>query len=164
VAGLSAFGGTAGAWPKASGRRPPSPPGRAFHTALEVGRLVEVRLVGVCSADEIATVSFELRQTARRLTQPAILFCDYRAAPPFSQEVGDLWSRNMRGFNAQVGCSGILLSPDNETFNLQFARVVRCAGLSSRRCFEDPGELRAWLGEHLTEEERSRLERLLLAP
>jgi hypothetical protein len=134
---------------------------RPFRVVSGSGRLLEIRLVDVCSPDDIALLGARLSEEAQALGVPPIIFGDYRAASPFSQAVADEWSRVMRAFNVKVARSAIILSPENETFNLQFARVVRCAGSASRRCFVDAGELRHWLREFLTEAERARVDEVL---
>jgi hypothetical protein len=93
--------------------------------------------------------------------QPSVIFADYRAAQPFSQAVADDWSRTMRSFNGSIARSAILLDPGNETFNLQFQRVVRCAGSAARRWFADAAELRSWLRDVLTDAELARVDDLL---
>ena len=98
---------------------------------------------------------------AAGLVEPMILLADYRMASPFSQDVGDAWSRAMRRFNTTVERSAVLLDPANETFNLQLARVVRCAGLANRCCFDEAGLLRAWVAPILTPYERAKLDDLL---
>lgn len=134
---------------------------RPFTVLSGFGRLLEVRVFEVFSVDDIASLSAALAEEALALVAPPVIFCDYRAAPPFSQAVADEWSREMRGFNAKVVRSAILISPDNETFNLQLARVVRCAGSASRQLFSDAGELREWLWELLTATELARVDELI---
>lgn len=134
---------------------------RPFRVLSGTGRLLEIRLVDVCNPDDIALLGAWLCEEAQSLGVPPVILGDYRAAPPFSQAVADEWSRVMRAFNVKVARSAIILSPENETFNLQFARVVRCAGSASRRCFVDAGELRQWLRESLTEAERARVDEVL---
>ena len=53
------------------------------------------------------------------------------------------------------------LDPRNVMFNLQVARVVRCAGHDARRLFTDPLEMGDWLGDLLTDAERAALRGLL---
>jgi len=134
---------------------------RPFRVLSGTGRLLEIRLVDVCNPDDIALLGVWLGEEAQSLGVPPIIFGDYRAASPFSQAVADEWSRVMRAFNVKVARSAIILSPENGTFNLQFARVVRCAGSASRRCFLDAGELRQWLRESLTDVESARVDEVL---
>jgi hypothetical protein len=136
----------------------------AFSVRHHVGRIVELRLRDPLDPTDVEQVLEELGVLAASLVEPMILVADYRAASPFSQEVGDAWSRAMRRFNASVERSAVLLDPSNETFNLQFARVVRCAGLTNRCCFEEPAHLRGWLAPLLTPNERAKLDELLVTP
>jgi hypothetical protein len=133
----------------------------AFLVHPHVGRLVGLRLSDPVDPADIDQLVEDLAAAAARVAEPVLLVADYRAASPFAQEVGDAWSRAMRRFNGVVLRSAVLLDPANETFNLQFARVVRCAGMQNRCCFEDPALLRAWLSCALTFEERARLDELL---
>lgn len=128
------------------------------------GRLLEVCIFDVCSPEDIALLAARLSEDTRALGVPSIIFGDYRAAPPFSQAVADEWSRVMRAFNRRLARSAVLLSAENETFNLQFERVVRCAGSTSRRCFLEVGEIRDWLREFLTDAELERVDQLLYPP
>jgi hypothetical protein len=67
----------------------------------------------------------------------------------------------MRRANRSIGRSGILLDPSNTVFNLQVARVVRCAGSDARRLFTDPRQLYDWASHDLTTSERAALADLL---
>jgi len=145
-------------WGAPGSRRAP------FTVLSEVGRLLEIRVFGVCSVDDIVALTCQLREAAHLLDGQPIIFGDFRTACPFSQAVADEWSRDMRGFNGKLTRSALLLSAENETFNLQLARVVRCAGWASRRLFSSAGELREWLRGSLTEVELARLNCLLESP
>jgi hypothetical protein len=133
----------------------------AFAVRHQVGRIVEVRLRDPLDPSDLEQVAEELGVLAAGLLEPLIVLADYRAASPFPQEVGDAWSRAMRRFKGLVERSAVLLDPSNETFNLQFARVVRCAGMKNRCCFEEPAHLRAWLAPALRPYERAKLDELL---
>ncbi|MGH7437557.1 MAG: hypothetical protein ACRENE_17915 [Polyangiaceae bacterium] len=133
----------------------------AFLVHAHVGRLVGLRLSDPVDRADIQQLVDDLSAVSSRVAEPMILIADYRAASPFAQEVGDAWSRAMRRFNGSVERSAVLLDPANETFNLQFARVVRCAGMQHRCCFEDAALLRAWISSALSPAERARLDELL---
>jgi len=164
VAGLDAHESARVARGLGPGWVKPESAGRPFTVLSEVGRLLEIRLFGVCGLDDIAALTAQLREAAHSLDGRPIIFGDFRRAPPFSQAVADQWSRDMRGFNDRLTRSALLLSTENGTFNLQFERVVRCAGCASRRLFSSAGELREWLRGSLTQVELARLDRLLDAP
>jgi hypothetical protein len=136
-------------------------PREPFDVRCVTGRLIELRLFDVSLTDEVTAMNAALMSAAAPLGARAIILADCRQAGPFPHEVGDAWSRAMRRFNGNVVRSAILLEPSNETFNLQIARVVRCAGLPARRWFHDPDELRAFLADVLTECELARLDEVL---
>ena len=52
---------------------------------------------------------------------------------------------------------------DHAAFNLQVERVVREAKYAERRTFRDAAAMRAWVGERLGAEERTRLAVFLAA-
>jgi hypothetical protein len=128
-----------------------------FDVQCVAGRLVELRLFDLSVPDEVTAMNAALRSASAHLGAKAVIVADCRQASPFPHEVGDAWSRAMRRFNGNVIRSAILLDPSNETFNLQIARVIRCAGLPARRWFHDPEEARAFLADVLTELELARL-------
>jgi hypothetical protein len=132
-----------------------------FDVRCTVGRLVELRLFELSLPDEVTALSVALGSAAAPLGSRAVVLADYRRAGPFPHGVGDAWSRAMRRSNQNVLRSAALLDPANETFNLQIARVIRCAGLPARRWFNEVDELRAWLADVLTEGERARLDAFL---
>jgi hypothetical protein len=158
---LDALERTVSARGRGPGHFVPDAPERPFTVLSGSGRLLEVRVFDVCSIGDIAALTARLIREGRALPGPPIIFGDLREAPPFSQAVADGWSRDMRGFNGKVARSALLLRPENQTFNLQFARVVRCAGFASRRWFCDCGELREWLRAFLTDVELARVDQLL---
>jgi hypothetical protein len=137
---------------------------RPFTVFSGVGRLLEVRVFDVCTPSDIAALTARMSHEASGMSGPPIVFADLRAGSPFSQAVADRWSRDMRSFNEKVARSALLLSPENATFNLQFARVVQCAGSPSRRCFCDGAELREGLRAFLTKSELARVDELLPGP
>jgi hypothetical protein len=135
--------------------------GTAFTVDLCVGRLVEVRVFQLSGLDALAKLSNRIVTFAGAGPAPAVIVGDYTHARPFSQTVGDAWSRAMRGFNESVAWSALLLARSNETFNLQIERVVRCAGNPGRRLFYEGRELRDWVAERATAAELVRVETLL---
>jgi hypothetical protein len=135
----------------------------AFDVRGSVGRLVELRVMDLSHPDDVAALSASIASVAAPAGARVLLFADYRSAAPFAQSIADAWSLAMRRSNTKVLRSAILLDPANETFNLQIARVIRCAGLATRRSFEEPAELRDWLGEVATPLERDRIDELLAA-
>jgi hypothetical protein len=136
-------------------------PGPAFTVRRRVGRLLEIRILHLRHVDQLLTLSTTILKEARALPSRAIVFGDFRRTRPFSQDVADRWSRDMRGYNVGLALSGILLAPWNATFNLQIERVIRCAGNPWRRTFYDVRELRSWVAIRATSDELERLDHLL---
>ena len=126
-----------------------------------VGGLLEMRAGRLECLDDLLAFHHAIHRAARRLQTRTVVFADYRRGRPFPQDVGDAWCRFMRQDNARISASGILLDPMNHTFNLQFERVVRCAGNPARRIFHDAGELRDWLSHATTAAELARINDLL---
>jgi hypothetical protein len=132
-----------------------------FVVRAGVGRLVEVQAFEIALPCDVDVMNATILAAAASLGVAPLLIADYRAVGPFSQDVGDVWSRAMRQFNAAVERSAILLHSANETFNLQITRVVRCAGSPRRRIFYEAADLRTWIAEVATPEECSRLDEIL---
>jgi hypothetical protein len=133
--------------------------GPAFTVTLCVGRLIEVRIFHLSALETISRLSHRIVTEAG--ARPSVILGDYRRTRPFSQSVGDAWSRAMRGFNDNVAWSAILLARSNDTFNLQVERVVRCAGNPGRRLFYDERELRDWVAQRATAAELSRVDQIV---
>jgi hypothetical protein len=132
-----------------------------FAVRLHVGRLIELQVFDLLFPEDVRLVSETLLLASAAIAGPAILIADCRAAAPFSQEVGDAWSRAMRRYNPKVERSALLLDRANETFNLQIDRVVRCAGSPQRRWFHEVAEARSWLSEIMSASEVARLDVVL---
>jgi hypothetical protein len=136
-------------------------PGPAFTVRRRVGRLLEIRVLHLRHVDQLLRLSTTILNEARALPSRTIVFGDYRRTLPFSQDVADRWSRDMRGYNVGLALSAILLAPSNATFNLQIERVIRCAGNPWRRTFYDVRELRDWVATRATRDELAQLDELL---
>jgi hypothetical protein len=134
---------------------------RPYTVRAEVGRVVEVRLRRLRHIDDVRSIGALVRAAACRAGPSALIFSDMRRMAPVPHRLADLWSRDMRGLNADIVRSGVLLDPDNITFNLQLERVVQCAGSPMRRLFFDASELREWLASAATAAERAHLDALL---
>ncbi len=116
--------------------------------------MTSVADIGAFTAQVLAAT----RQTGGR----ALLCADYRRASPLMPEAAGPWSHAMREANKYIIRSAVLVDPRNTMFNLQIARVVRCAGHAGRRrIFEDVAELRGWLGDAATEAERQSIDAFL---
>jgi hypothetical protein len=127
----------------------------------KVGRVIELRLLAMRHADDVADLRARLAAEATSLARPAIICADYRYAMPFPDEVASAWATEMKRLEPLVERSAILLDPTNEPFNLSFARTAEHGGLPSRRFFTSAAELRTWLRPTASDAELSRVERFL---
>jgi hypothetical protein len=132
-----------------------------FTVRPSVGRLVALRVRRLRHLEEVHALTRMLHDAARDVGCGTIIFSDLRRAMPLPQHVADEWSRDMREFNKRLSRTGMLLDRDNETFNLQLERVVRCAGHPLRRVFYDGRDLREWLSRALGAVEMSLVDELL---
>lgn len=128
--------------------------------AIRVGRLIEVRVVRGydtrADVDELcAQIVAEVGK--RPPTTVFVTVADWRSCPLMSEEAGDYLVRWMIKGNPRVQRSAALFSGVAPSAMSQFLRLVRRSRHPERRAFVDDGELRSWLGERLSEEERARL-------
>jgi hypothetical protein len=128
---------------------------------VRVGHLVEVRLRRLSHLSDVESLSATVLAAVTRASPGAVICADFRRGSPLSAQVASQWCRDMRRANGLVRRSGILLDPSNTVFNLQLARVVRCAGSDARRLFTDPRALYDWAVHGLSETEREDLRDLL---
>jgi hypothetical protein len=130
---------------------------------VRVGRLIEVRAPrGLTSLADVNAFAAHVLAATRETGGQALLCADYRRASPLMPEAAGPWSHAMREANDYILRSAVLVEPRNTMFNLQIARVVRCAGHADRRrIFEDAAELRDWLGDAATEAERQAIDAFL---
>jgi hypothetical protein len=138
------------------------PEQHSFALDSRAGRLIEISIAGSLGAADVVALDGHLLREASNKSARFVIFADYRHAKPFTQPIASAWTRCMRAFNEHVACSAILLDRANETFNLRFERVVRCACNPSRRIFYEVHELRDWLALGSTGAELTRLDELIL--
>jgi len=130
---------------------------------LRAGRVVEIRVWRLADAADVQCLNarvFEATQLAGR--GKAVICADYRRASPLPRPIASAWSRAMRMANRAIDRSAVLLDPANILFNLQFERMVRCAGNPARRLFMDAGALCEWVGGCLTRVECDSLDRFFV--
>ena len=126
-----------------------------------VGRIVEVRVGALSNVADVHVIDTHVALALRRAGPGAILCADYRRVSPVSGEVADAWAHRMRMANKRILGAMIVLDPTNAMFNLQVARVVRCAGNPARRLVTGLGEMQAWLGDSLSVAEWRAIETFL---
>jgi serine/threonine-protein kinase len=132
-----------------------------FELENHVGRLVETRPRALRTPDDVAAFGAAMRDVTSRVAGSIVICGDFRWTKVVSQSTADAFIAMFAVFNPRVERSGVLLSPENATLNLQIERLVREAGNPSRRTFRAVPTLIAWLGEVLISAERARLAEFL---
>jgi hypothetical protein len=111
---------------------------------------------------DVESVHAEILRAMGPPSAPDCIVCvDGRSAAALPPGAVDAMSRSMREVNPRIERSALLVDTSNSMFSLQAERAVQCAGKSERHVFSDVDELLAWLGNGLTEAERSELRTFL---
>ncbi|HEY2748491.1 MAG TPA: hypothetical protein VGL86_27905 [Polyangia bacterium] len=133
-----------------------------FTVEHHAGRLIETRTSHLASLEEVAAFGARFREIAGKLPAAQVVICgDYRGMRILSPDVAERFVAMLTAANPRVERSAILCSPDHATSLLQIERTVKQAANPSRRTFRDAGDLAAWLGQLLTDDERARLAEFL---
>lgn len=128
-----------------------------MHTSQNIaGRLIEVRVKPPLTLDEVKQFVVEHKATVSRIPDRYVGVVDLHRAHVFSPEVADALVQLLSQMADRVDRTAFLIGK-SEVFALQIERVIRQAANPNRRSFRDPGQLKEWLGEILSESERSRL-------
>jgi hypothetical protein len=131
------------------------------HACSGVGRIVEVRVRRLVDVADVESLNAAVFAAMRRAGPGAIVCADYRRVSPLQYGIADVWARAIRKANGSIARSAILVDPSNTMFNLQFERIVQCAGNPARRFFTGVDDVRRWLDVDLTEPERGALQAFL---
>jgi hypothetical protein len=139
----------------------------AVNTAvIRVGRLLEIRALGYRSRADVAQlfkVIGGLLQAVPGGTQ-VVTVTDWRYCPIMSEDAAEQILASMSKNNPRVLRSAALASRDAPVAVLQFLRLVRQSKHESRRLFFAQDALASWLGEVLTDAEKTRLAEFLGEP
>lgn len=134
--------------------------------AIRVGRLLEIRPVAYRSAADMAlafsTIANELTKLAPGTL--VVTVTDWRYCPVMSEDASEHALVAITNHNPRVLRSGVLASKDSSVAVLQLRRLMRQRKHDSHRLFFSEDELTAWLGEVLTEAEKTRLTAFLNEP
>lgn len=125
-----------------------------------VGRLIEVRLASPLSLDEVHRFAAELKGAVDAVQGHYVGVVDITRAELFPAPVAEALIQLLSRGAGQVDRTAVLVG-ENATFSLQVERIIRNSASPNRRAFRDAGELRDWLREVLSVEERVRLARFL---
>ena len=116
-----------------------------FFAGVRAGHVVEVRARRLIYLADVESLNADVVAALHEAGPGAIICADYRRASPLSPRVANAWSRAMRAANRSILMSALLVDPSNTIFNIQIARIVRCAGNDARRIFTRVEELYAWV-------------------
>jgi len=129
---------------------------------VKVGRLLEIRLIAPVTLQDIEQGHQRLVQLFRRQAPLKLVGVgDLTRATVFAPDVASKALQVLKADNPTLERSGLLVS-DSAIFSLQMERLVAQAENPHRRCFHDPFELKAYLGNLLTHEEHARLAQFLI--
>jgi hypothetical protein len=131
-----------------------------FSVDVKVGRLLEVRLVAPVTVVDIDIIRDRLRLFFRTFPSKLVACGDFSRADVFLPDVAERILETFKYDNPKVERSGILVSA-SAIFSLQLERLVSQANNPGRRCFRDPFELKAYLGNLLSHEEHGRMAQFL---
>jgi hypothetical protein len=129
-----------------------------------VGRLIEVRIeLGYRSIADVAEIYLEVGRlnAARRKSGPPVIALDWRKCSVMAEDAAQHLVAAMRANNARMERSAALLPTHSPVAMLQLLRMLREGKNSSRRGFDEPNEMIAWLSEVLTPNEVARLREFL---
>jgi hypothetical protein len=135
-------------------------PSIVHSVANHAGRLIEVRIASPLTIQEVQQLAGELLAAMHHLSGQYVGVVDLLGAHVFPPEVAETLIKLLSG-NAPHVIRTALLIGDSAVFALQVERGIRTSAPDKRRAFRSQGELKAWLGEVLTVEEKVALERFL---
>lgn len=128
--------------------------------ANHAGRLVEVKVASPLTLEEVQQLVRELVAVMQSIPVNSVGVVDLLGAHVFPPDVAQTLIQLLSGNASHVERTAMLIG-DSAIFALQVERAIRTSSPDKRRAFRTPGELKAWLGEVLTAEEKSALERFV---
>lgn len=128
--------------------------------ANHAGRLIEVRIASPLTIQEAQQLAVELLAAMQDVARQYVGIVDLLGAHVFLPDVAETLIKLLSG-NAPHVIRTAMLIGDSAVFALQVERGIRSSDPDKRRAFRSPEEVKAWLGEVLTAEEKAALERFL---
>ena len=128
--------------------------------ANHVGRLIETRVTSPLTIQEAQQLAGDLLAAMHDLSRRYIGVVDLRGAHVFPADVAEMLIKLLSGNAPHVIRTGLLIG-DSAVFALQVERGIRTSDPDKRRAFRSAEDLKAWLGEVLTPDEKASLERFL---
>lgn len=124
------------------------------------GRLIEVRIASPLTIQEAQQLAGELLAAMQDVARQYVGIVDLLGAHVFPPDVAETLIKLLSG-NAPHVIRTAMLIGDSAVFALQVERGIRSSDPDKRRAFRSPEDVKAWLGEVLTAEEKAALERFL---
>jgi hypothetical protein len=128
------------------------------------GRLVEAHFSGRVTEEEIAASDLAMARCFFESSKKIAICADYRQLSVLSEELSKQLVEVYRRHNSNIEFSGILVAPTSGIAILQMERLVRESQNPNRKAFRSADALMEWLGQHLTIEERARMNAFLSRP
>jgi hypothetical protein len=128
--------------------------------ANHAGRLVEVKVASPLTLEEVQQLVRELVAVMQSISGHSVGVVDLLGAHVFPPDVAQTLIQLLSGNASHVERTAMLIG-DSAIFALQVERAIRSSSPDKRRAFRAPAELKAWLGEVLTAEEKAALERFV---
>jgi len=127
-----------------------------------VGRLFEIRVQPPLSLDELRSFHPQITRIHARVVGQLVGCTDLRNARVFNLDVADKLMSIIRTDGPGIE-RNVFLVGESAVFSMQIARVIRAAGIPSRKAFLDPEEGVNWLAEVLSPVELRRLREFVAA-
>jgi hypothetical protein len=127
---------------------------------IVVGRLMEIAVdAGYHSPDDVEKMIAMIgaRFTTLPATTSAMIAADWRGVHLMAPDTATRAHAMLTRVSSRVERSALLVHTASSTEMLQFVRLVRESHHPSRRIFDQPSQLHAWLAEILTPAESARL-------
>lgn len=133
-----------------------------YSVELRTGRLIEVVMSAPMDLAEVLALEAKA-MTLLRATPAArvVLAIDMKNAHVFSEPAAETLLGFIREKNPRIERAAFLVN-DSSVLAMQIGRILRAAGGNSRRIFREASEMKSWLGEPLSVDERLRLGMFLL--
>ena len=127
-----------------------------------VGRLLEIRVQPPLALEELQNFHSQITKIHARVKGQLIGCVDMRNARVFSPEVANKLMDIIRTDGPHLARNAFLVG-ESAVFSMQIARVLKTAGVASRRAFLEPEDAISWLSETLTPREVHRLREFITA-
>lgn len=131
-----------------------------FTSENHAGCLVELRLASPIDEAEMADLTSRHLEVLAQTPDRYVIAVDLRRAYVFPAAITDRFIGMMSQVNPRLERSALLIN-ESAILGLQAERAIEEAGNPNRRTFRTSAELKAWLAEVLTTEERQRLDSFL---